>query len=229
MIDPARAWPCSFRPQSVADPATTASPAPRHPPPRRTSRNRCCARAVVLVGRAAPAERARSGARPRLRPPVQRRGRVQGGSNSKIARRSLQNRRRTDFRGRAMNPSILDRCVPGGSNCRAATHCRIYCRLVPLPAPLGSARLTPPQPPRHRHPDLTRPLPSLTHSRSLPHQRSTRARQANRVLGVLLLHQPLSCPSRRFRIAVVAVDKDRGIAPSDSNQISRATSRWDPR
>ena len=30
------------------------------------------------------------------------------------------------------------------------------------------------------------------------------------MLGVLLLHQPLSCPSRRFRIAVVAVDKDRG-------------------
>ncbi len=24
------------------------------------------------------------------------------------------------------------------------------------------------------------------------------------------MHQPLSCPSRRFRIAVVAVDKDRG-------------------
>ena len=158
LIDPARAWPCSFRPQSVADAATTASPAPRHPPPRRTSRNRCCARAVVLVGRAAPSERARSGARPRLRPPVQRRGRVQGGSNSKIAKRSLQNRRRTDFRGRAMNPSILDRCVPGGSNCRAATRCRIYCRAC---AAAGAARVSPtnaPQPPRHqrafRHIDL---------------------------------------------------------------------------
>jgi len=57
-----------------------------------------------------------------------------------------------------MNPSILDRCVPGGSNCRAATRCRIYCRAC---AAAGAARVSPtnaPQPPRHqrafRHIDL---------------------------------------------------------------------------